>query len=1701
MPRLIPGPTLPAFRAGALLCLLALLPAPGSTDELPFMLAGPTGPAPAGGEDLPEVPAIFRNVTGIIDHEYARPHLPPLRVTKDGRLGVHSQSFKGGPGLVLLRPESVDRPFITDDRGAVPLVDPDKPFTTVSNASFDAGEGFQHVTLCEADPEEPGVRANPYACGLLGTDDCYDVTLVGGAKKVGLLPYLVGGNINEFGENIPDSLANALVSAPMTVRVSNPKTANARIAQVTVHKDRIKRNELMTTGQFEHITPVDGRLLVLRLQGQKLTWFNENTGRYVTGDIDTAYSVAPAGASACDAANWTNFYPISHAPYHAEMRNRYKFAKYPFRDPMGHVIPDGAEIKGTYPWIDHKGRVMSLSVLNSRLYDHHGNSRYPTRCVVEGCDLADRIDNTGSVHDIGFALFGLWTRGKMVLVDGVLNDIDFKIGQDNTSHSYTALYAPHTGTRGDETGEVRMGSTRQVLYETVPVGSAGNTTIFDSIEERLNFLPNLLTVGPHDVSWLVSSGRQTDEFAFDDYLRPNSFILSEMTGTLDHGAGNAFQMLYHDGWDLASLSFSAPVMLQNSATALPSEWHIPTHGVAVNGRLEPAALGGVRGKGLWLDGGTGRLVYEIDAQPRNIDAFPWFIGLFIEPRLQVAGEVTLVRFPDGTSINLLNRSAVIYRDAAGANVGQTTLPVTLTGKAWTHLGFQVSPGGRRVQLLLNGFLLAEWNGAASAPPLFRLVPGQLVLGAPATPQQLAFRGWIDEFKIFSEQFNAETACNMAQGTLIGLPSAYNGTWRTVANRHPASAHDAVTKTLQMNGRNTYPKYACYSDYRGDYLAHKRNLPAGTASVREAINFPEGPLYHNAPRPDSGYNPFCLGCHTPGGQGGLSLDALEFEDVNAKLDPRRQPSQPPARVWGNIPGFWLANSPWLGFNSGSGGQLLDEWVLPSASGQKAQVKALVLVDARTGLDILPLTQGMTLNLATLKTDRINVRASSTGLTRRVEFVHNGTTSYQYPPFALFGADEGTPEADFAFGTLAAGTHTLSARPVGSTEKLQISFTVTGALTTVAPPAPTVNSAVLNAQQDLLAALVTEVRSFIDSITAFFNSIGAAITALLDSLVNGSTVPVADTAAGFSRSGTDLQLFVDFAVLDKQKGRIELRGRAYGSHGNTVYVNGAAVPVTGDAWSWSSTNLNVAEYAVAIRNTAQVEEKTWVSFNRTPVPAALVARHGAQTLMAGLLAGMDFSLLTGTLNEALAAAAAEDMELFPGAWLEIDTLALDRLDVTAPADALPDSNAEAVLPAQIDLNRLAFAGTLRLRMGCVFDLCAIDTSLPVDLALDHARARLLLALRRPTGDHLLDVGTDVDIDPATLVVTSSMLPPPPDPDSLTGQITLAFNSFLLSFVSDALSSTLETEINKLATRITEDTLTSPGINIPFDTFVADNLGALVPLLPDGTLDVAKALFAAGIKVNAQVSDARTLAGDVLLAVDGVVANATADTRVLFGQRMTDAERTRALAQTLASVHTAQGDSDFLHMNGRFNSALLAALTQSHTFDESIAVDLADLLDLQALKTAVQSGAAGNSATLQAALNTLLANANAQEAATGGNTGLNARLQVAIANSPYLLTPATADIDRVRIDEVAVTLETIPGERARLEGITPATLLTARFSVILNVAAGDHVTVEALRLHRLDTPGLAMAPATARTLLHGLVDRVLADRAPRGFLLVKR
>lgn len=821
----------------------------------------------------PERPAIDRtihmaegHVTNGNNRHWLNPYIPPLTTSKDGRIGLAHRPYRG-VYFRLLKPEKIDVPFLESPSGMEIMnlreySDAMRPDRNIPNRSTNG-----HMTLCDPSgdlSENPlaapdRANANPYACGTDGRDDCYDLVVISQLEN-----RRIGGT-------------------SVHIRVENPKTVNARIAEITVG-DTAESDVSFPSGSFfEPTITGDGHLIVSRTDNANIAWRHpDGSNRMTKSDIVYYVNDNPDDFAACDVRQFTNRYPIGHAPYDETINKRYGFAMHPFEtlDNRGNrlVLPDGFGF-GTYPWIDKSGANITFTSIGGRL----SSSGYPTRCPLDvqakygGCSGGAENSPLN-----GRTLLGLWTRGKMVLLDNMINHMDHMENVQETSHREVLLYEP----TGNDDGYKRVGDTRSRDIDTMPNGNVPNSSFFDSSEHRFNYLNNMRPISPADVTWLMSTGRSTDEVVFDDYLNANGFIVSHMVQALRVNTKYNVKAVLEGH-------------LQNAATS--PYWNLPTSArMTGGGRVEIVANGGITGKGYWLDGSHIGLAYDIPVQPRDVLSSPWYYSIFIDSRSN-RGTRSLITFPDGSEIRLQNSNKIIFLNSTGNQVHSVTTIGDLPHTGWAHLGFQLSDSNRLIETYVNGYKIDHFN---TSEALFVLNPGTLTLGSriDGTP---SFRGWIDDFKVFAEKVNPEVACNHAKGTLAGVTDAAPLYWRNTANAHPSDTHNAITELLSRNGKSTYARYVCYHDYSEDYAAHLQNIPSGLVGIREHINFPEGPLFQDRPRPESRNNAFCLSCHTLDGGGGLNLEALALRPgINAPFDERRQPLQPDPYIYGNIPANWL-----------------------------------------------------------------------------------------------------------------------------------------------------------------------------------------------------------------------------------------------------------------------------------------------------------------------------------------------------------------------------------------------------------------------------------------------------------------------------------------------------------------------------------------------------------------------------------------------------------------------------------------------------------------------------------------------------------------------------------------------------------------------------------------------------------------------------
>lgn len=1052
------------------------------------------------GQALPERPSIWREVTGVLDEggpleqdhdpRFQRPHLPAFRTSQDGRLAM---TVARAPRFTLFTPEKLRR----RGGGAPLMLQP-------------AGESNLRWTGWAYVGGDPVTQAQILAAGT-GREiiqSCFWDEALPTRTPSGRDRYQVKAVVTTRGPG--GSLQ--LFMTPLAIEVAAPKTAGAHIAAIEVEGPTIAGpnfSELAagafhSAGGFEPMIAGDGRLLVMRIRSSDLP----TPSGPGAADIVYSYYEDPAGTrGSANPAFWTEVFPISHAPHDPRLNGPmelggFGFAQFPFRAPDGQVVPDWEDLGGAYPWIDRGARNLFYTTIGDTLHLQDPNPQFPNRDPRSAAEWTQtRYEAVGVPGDPrqrwgaessrtfqGVAVAGLWTRGKTVLLDGLLNDMDFAIGHSEASSYGGAPYnvGPQqrlvrlfegTGVPSVDpsSGWVRLGYGRASETPGLPSGVNGNSSVIESTESKLHIADRLRPLLLRDVVWHVQNGKHTDEVAFDDFLDPGALIVAEMNGrlTLPDLSGPGFNDLEHrSGWNPVTRAFDLPVQLQNAATNLDA-WRLPPFGELVGsggfgGRLEPAALGGVRGRGLWLDGG---LSLRFDApsrvQPGTPSPEAFYVGLFVDCRFADDGERRpLVTFPDGTSLELLGRSSlqyvfgdrVLHRILLPAEVSflpdgaqAPELHGFFREGAWTHVGLRIERLGRRVTLLLDGFPLDRWQDPTRSIFQPLASAGAITVGGAVAGGSHSLRGWVDEFKVLAHDVDPESASNHARGTLIGFPAnPQSSRWMDrVASLFPAWAHEELSEALRRRGELSEDRYVSFVDASRDLGVHRASIPAGARHLRTAVHFPEGPIFQDRPRPDSSANLFCLSCHTAGASGGLGLEALTYRPGLAALrDPRRQPSQPPARIGGAIPnGLVDAGStprprpdeprPFDGSPV-----LVDRWLLERWGSRAAEVRAFsVLSDERV---IGALEPGQQLDPVQVGTAVVDLRVDLDAAQGDVELVLSGLgagapvelrrTTLSHGPYRLFGPGG----AGF---DLVPGSYRLDATPAGGAT-VSRQFTVVG-----------------------------------------------------------------------------------------------------------------------------------------------------------------------------------------------------------------------------------------------------------------------------------------------------------------------------------------------------------------------------------------------------------------------------------------------------------------------------------------------------------------------------------------------------------------------------------------------------------------------------------------------------------------------------------
>jgi hypothetical protein len=503
-----------------------------------------------------------------------------------------------------------------------------------------------------------------------------------------------------------------------------------------------------------------------------------------------------------------------------------------------------------------------------------------------------------------------------------------------------------------------------------------------SFEHILGYYDALRPVLPFDVVWTMQTDIQRNvEIAFDPWLNRRALVVAHMNAPLDMRSSpvdadvrarpSAFVQdgFAPSGWsgalirygDTADFRFRNTPRIQNAATTDPNTGLLAGQTLLLRGgaRIEPVGMGGVLGKGVYLDGWNDFIDMPIPSQPgiHEYAASMWLDfrdeNLGVRPR-------TILHFPDGSFIGLRSPSSgryefVFYSSADGR---LRALPATglVTVGRWFHFGIAVrgGPNDRRMDVRVDGTFLGTLSFAASTDGTrgFQLVvaesgsaartrigdPGPSFAGISGIKRR-TWKGWVDEVRVSVvpaiEQLDpsfSELACNDALGTLVDTSVRASETahpaldaLRAKRASYPAGPV-AVCEQLQLLPSPDESLQAAMLPRQRDRglcidRVHASPRPETDLAARclrtPRLVLPK--LTWDAPRPDDTTNTFCLTCHyDPVGVEGLGLEALGvIANVPRWQDPRRQPLNVPARIGGHLPQALLP--PALGL-----GAPLDVW---------------------------------------------------------------------------------------------------------------------------------------------------------------------------------------------------------------------------------------------------------------------------------------------------------------------------------------------------------------------------------------------------------------------------------------------------------------------------------------------------------------------------------------------------------------------------------------------------------------------------------------------------------------------------------------------------------------------------------------------------------------------------------------------------------
>lgn len=469
-----------------------------------------------------------------------------------------------------------------------------------------------------------------------------------------------------------------------------------------------------TRKEFAEMTgTADGRLIVFNAIGGGTHYMAMPEGYGCR--IDKIEAIRPLAQLPFDPA-------VAHYPIAQAQRSGLGNAR-PFEDADGTPFNIGDEMHNIYPWIDREGRnIFSATSPNDR------DNWFATNLGTG--NFSKFLSRTQP--KIGMAL-GAWTQGRMKILDDGSNLADWAPGTDLAVR--VGLYSTR-GPNHEVTG------TQQIYSQVKQV------QVFNSMENEWFHLDAHRPRLPMDVVWNMGTDAQRNiEVAFDDWIDRRAVIVAPMMALSKARPYNVLQKdgfvrknftpaplkdpahpelgtcsgfgqfgeanwsEWKDAWSkcgqgdpeqyLPRYEFSETPLLVNNATANTTNGGVPESLELRGGaRVEPVSLGGVRGKGVYLDGFNDYIATKPFGSYDDGTVAPhWLASAFFDLRAQAEDrtERILFAFGDGSYIALRKRFPHSPTDPSDPNDPQ---------------GPQGGRGG-------NGG--AESAGPPSADPTFQIV--------------------------------------------------------------------------------------------------------------------------------------------------------------------------------------------------------------------------------------------------------------------------------------------------------------------------------------------------------------------------------------------------------------------------------------------------------------------------------------------------------------------------------------------------------------------------------------------------------------------------------------------------------------------------------------------------------------------------------------------------------------------------------------------------------------------------------------------------------------------------------------------------------------------------------------------------------------------------------------------------------------------